>query len=328
MKILLLGGTGNISSDCADLFLKRGNEVAMVTRGHNPVPEGFESIIGDRYDGAALKSALKGRSFDVVADFTTYNGEQAATAYDVFNGKCGQYIFVSTIVVYSKPPQKLPVTEDAPQGNEFSQYGRDKQAAEAFFMSKYSDKGFPLTIVRPAHTYSCRWIPNPVTSAGYTLAYRMEKGLPVFIHDDGQSLWTLTHTRDFALGFAGLAGKSAALGEAFQITSDQHLTWNQIMEEIRLALGVEQVDIRHIPTDDICRVEPIMEAKLKGDKANHGIFDCAKLKRLVPEFNCGISFREGIRESVAWFREKPERQVPDPKINAIFENVISACPVQ
>lgn len=323
MKILFLGGTGNISSDCAALLLARGNDVTLVTRGHNPVPPGFESITVDRHAPGALKAALDGRMFDVVADFTTYNAAQAAQMHDVFARRCGQYIFVSTIVVYAKPPLKLPVTEDAPQGNIYSPYGQDKQAAEQFFMARYREEGFPLTIVRPAHTYSERWLPNPVTSAGYTLAWRLEHHLPVFIHDDGQSLWTVTPAREFAVGFAGLAGLQAAIGEAFQITSEQVITWNAIMDEICRALDVHDADIRHIPTDAICRVAPFMTAKLKGDKANHGIFDCTKLKRLVPDFQCRIPFRDGIRESVAWFKQEPARQLPDPKINAVFDNVIA-----
>ncbi len=323
MKILVLGGTGNLSSDSAELMLKRGNEVTLVTRGHNPVPQGFGSIVADRYEPGALKNAIGDRTFDVVADFTTYNPDQGKLAWEALSGRCGQYIFVSTICVYSKPAPKLPITENDPQGNEFSEYGRLKEQCEVFFRGAATDKNLPLTIVRPAHTYSHRWIPNPVTSAGYTLAWRLEHKLPVFIHDDGQSLWTLTHTRDFAVGFAGLVGNQAAFGEAFQITSDMVLTWNQIMAEIVNAVGVKEADIRHIPTDVICRIEPMMTAKLKGDKANHGIFDCAKLKRIVPDFQCCIPFRDGIRESIAWFREVPARMVPDPKINAIYDHILA-----
>lgn len=324
MNILFLGGTGNISTDCAALLHKRGNRITVVTRGRTPVPAEYEAIVADRHVPGQLKQALEGRYFDVVADFTTYNPDQAAIAYDALNGRCGQYIFVSTICVYAKPHAKLPVTEDAKQGNIYSEYGRLKEYAEAFFTEKYRNEAFPLTIVRPAHTYSHLWIPNPVTSAGYTLAYRLENHLPVFVHDDGQTPWTLTHTRDFAVGFAGLAGNSRALGEAFQITSSFVLTWKQILEEIIAAVGVDTADVRYFPTEDICRVEPIMEGKLKGDKANPGIFDCSKLKSIVPDFDCKINFHDGIRESIAWFREDAKRMVPDPIINARFDKIINA----
>jgi len=323
MRILVLGGTGNLSSDAAQLMLDQGHHVTLVTRGHNPVPKGFGSIIADRYEPGALEKACGGQTFDAVADFTTYNPDQARLAWEALANRCGQYIFVSTICVYTKPAPKLPITEEDPQGNEFSEYGRLKQQCESFFRQVAAEQNRTLTIVRPAHTYSHRWIPNPVTSAGYTLAYRLEHKLPVFIHDDGQSLWTLTHTRDFAVGFAGLVGNSKAFGEAFQITSDMVLTWNQIMAEIVNAVGVDTADIRHIPTDVICDIEPMMTAKLKGDKANHGVFDCAKLKRIVPEFQCRIPFRDGIRESIEWFRQDPARMLPDPKINAIYDHILA-----
>lgn len=323
MKILVLGGTGNLSSDCAALMLKRGYDVTLVTRGHNPVPAGFKSIVADRNVPGELAAAVGTQLFDVVADFTTYKPEQAALAYNALGSRCGQYIFVSTVCTYSRAALKLPITEDTPQGNEYSEYGRLKEQCEVFFREREAEGKLKLTIVRPSHTYSHLWIPNPVTSAGYTLAYRLEHHLPIFVHDDGQNLWTLTHTRDFAVGFVGLVGNNAALGEAFQITSDAALTWNQIIREIIMAVGVDDAEVLHIPTDEICRIEPMMVAKLKGDKANNAVFDCGKLKKIVPDFQCGIQFREGIRESVAWFREDPARMVPDMKVNGIIEHIIA-----
>jgi len=323
MKILCLGGTGNLSAACAERFLAQGNDVTLLTRGKSPIPAGFRHICADRHDGAQMSAALADEAYDVVCDFTTYNAMDAAQMVALFNERCRQYIFVSTACVYARPPKRLPVTEDAPQGNIHSPYGQEKQHAEEYFMAARRSLGFPVTIVRPSHTYSVRWIPNPVTSAGYTLAWRLEKHLPVFVHDDGQSLWTLTEVHDFAVGFCGLAGLEQSIGEAYQITSDMVLTWNQIMAEICLALGVDNPIIRHIPSERICAVEPLMTAKLLGDKATDGVFDCAKIKRAVPEFQCRTTFRDGIRKSIAWFREKPERQLPDPKINAIFENILA-----
>lgn len=322
MKILVLGGTGNLSSDCVALMQKRGHDVTLVTRGRHPIPAGFKSIIADRNEPGALASAVASETYDVVADFTTYNPDQAALAYNALGKRCGQYIFVSTVCAYSRAALKLPITEDTPQGNEYSEYGRLKEQCEKYFREREAEDKLNLTIVRPSHTYSHLWIPNPVTSAGYTLAYRLEHHLPFFVHDDGQNLWTLTHTRDFAVGFAGLIGNSAAIGEAFQIASDTVLTWNQIMREIIMAVGVDDADVRHIPTDVICSIEPMMVAKLKGDKANHAVFDCSKLKKIVPDFQCGIQFREGIRESIAWFREDTSRMVPDMKINGIIDHII------
>ncbi|NLG13121.1 MAG: NAD-dependent epimerase/dehydratase family protein [Lentisphaerae bacterium] len=324
MNILFLGGTGNISTDCTKLLHQQGHQITVLTRGHNPVPQQYQPLVADRHDPKQLKKALEGKSFDVVADFTTYNTSQAQIAFDALNGKCKQYIFVSTVCVYQKPEPKLPITENTPRGNQFSQYGRDKEKTEDFFLDKMSSDNFPLTIVRPAHTYGETWIPNPVASSGFTLAWRLLNKLPIFLHDDGQSLWTLTHTTDFAVGFAGLVGNKNALGEAFQITSDVILTWNQIIREIQLALDAPEPQIEYISTEEICRRDPSMEPKLKGDKANHGIFDCSKIKRIVPEFQCNVSFRQGIRQSVQWFKDHPEKMVPDKNVNAIYEKVLNA----
>ncbi|NLF16675.1 MAG: NAD-dependent epimerase/dehydratase family protein [Lentisphaerae bacterium] len=323
MDILFIGGTGNISSDCAALLLARGHRVTLVTRGRTPVPSGFEAVVADHADAAAMRAALGRRHFDAVVNFIAYDVPDVQRDVELFRGRTGQYVFISTTVVYRKPPARLPITEADPLGNDFSLYGRKKQACEDFLRS-HAGADLPVTIVRPSHTYSSRWIPNPVSSVGYTVAARLEQGRPVFIHDDGQGLWTLTSSADFAVGLAGLLGNPAALNDAFQITSDEVLTWNQIMAEISLALGVAAPAIVHIPTEVICEVEPVMHDKLKGDKAHPGVFDCAKVKRLVPDFACRTGFREGIRAAVAWFREDPSRQRPDASVDALFDRVIAA----
>lgn len=323
MDILFIGGTGNISSDCAALLLARGHRVTLVTRGRTPVPAGFEAVVADHADAAAMRAALGRRHFDAVVNFIAYDVPDVQRDVELFRGRTGQYVFISTTVVYRKPPARLPVSEADLLGNEFSLYGRKKQACEEF-LREHAGADLPITIVRPSHTYSPRWIPNPVSSVGYTVAARLEQGRPVFIHDDGQGLWALTSSADFAVGLAGLLGNPAALNDAFQITSDEVLTWNQIMAEISLALGVAAPAIVHIPTEVICQIEPVMHDKLKGDKAHPGVFDCAKVKRLVPDFDCRTGFRQGIRAAVAWFREDPSRQRPDASVDALFDRVIAA----
>jgi len=324
MDILLIGGTGNLSAECAAVLRGQGHRVALLTRGRQPVPSGYEAIRADHADASAMACALAGRRFDAVANFIGYDVPDVQRDADLLRGRVGQYLFISTTVVYRKPPTRLPVTEDEPQGNDFSQYGRRKQACEQFLLERLRTDGFPVTIVRPSHTYSCRWIPNPVTSAGYTVAARLEQGRPVFIHDDGQGLWTLTAAEDFAAGLAGLVGNAAAVGGCFHINADEVLTWNRIVAEIGLALGVERPEIVHIPTDFIAGVEPVMHDKLKGDKAHPGVFDTARLRRLVPGFECRTSFRAGIRRAVAWFREDAARRQVDPQIDGLFDRVIRA----
>ncbi len=324
MKILLIGGTGNISQACGQLMHDRGHQLTLLNRGKNEAAFPCEVIQADRNAPGALKKVLEGRSFDVIADFICFDEKEAALAFEACRGRCGQYILISTTVVYEKPPRLLPVTESSPIGNRFSEYGRKKEAAERFLLDKFEQQKFPLTIIRPSHTYSERWLPNPVTSVGYTLAARMEKGLPVFVHDDGQGLWTLTHVRDFAVGFAGLCGAPGSLGEAYQITSDMVLTWNQILKEIADALGITSPKIVKIPTDFICEVDPAMSDKLRGDKACHAVFDCSKLKAIVPDFDCKITFRQGIRESIAWFKADTARQTVNQEHDQVFSNIVNA----
>jgi len=322
MNILFLGGTGNISADCAAEMHQRGHTITVATRGHGRVPAAYHAVVADRYDPNSLRQALATTPVDVVVDFLGFDVPDIETAHSVFTGRLRQYIFISTCVVYAKPHNHLPLTENATQGNRYSEYGRRKQACEERLLAYAREDGFPVTIVRPSHTYSCRWIPNPVASAGYTFAARLEQGRPVFVHGDGQNLWTLTATTDFAVALAGLAGLDDAVGEAFHITDDSVLTWNQIYAEICRALGIDDPDIVRVPTDFICGVLPDMVAKLKGDKAEHAVFDNAKIKRYVPDFECRKSFRQGIQEAIAWFRADPARQASNPAVDTVFDTVI------
>ena len=323
MNILFLGGTGNISTDCGALLQARGHRIIVLTRGRNPVPAGYTAIVADRHDVKAVSQALRDLQVDVVVNFIGFNVPDVAADFELFAGRVRQYIFISTTVVCAKPHAKLPLTETSPVGNPFSPYGQGKLACEEWLLSRCREGKFPVTSVRPSHTYSCRWIPNPVASSDYTVAARLEQGKPIFVHDDGQGLWTLTASSDFAVGLAGLAGRDDAIGEIFQITGDMVLTWNQICAEIARALGVAKPKIVHIPTDFICAAAPVMIAKLKGDKAEHGVFDNAKIKRFVPDFDCRKSFRQGIAEAVAWFRADSARQTVNPEIDAIFEHVLA-----
>ncbi len=324
MKILFLGGTGNISADCAALLHQRGHEILVLTRGKTAVPPGYRAVQADRKDAAAMRTALKGLQPEVVVNFLGYDLSDVQVDYDLFNGVVRQYVFISSAVVYAKPPQRLPLTEDAPLGNTFWDYAEKKLACERWLQQRRGEANFPVTVVRPSHTYSKRWIPNPVSSGSYTFAARLEQGKPVFVHDQGESPWTLTTSADFAVGLAGLIGKPEAIGEAFHITSDEVLTWNQIYAEIAGALGVNSPQIVKVPTDFICQVAPQLTGTLKGDKAHPAVFDNSKIKRFVPEFRCRTPFRVGVRESVRWLREHPDQQNLRPELDELIENVIAA----
>jgi nucleoside-diphosphate-sugar epimerase len=324
MKILFLGGTGNISADCAALLHQRGHEILVLSRGKTAVPPGYRAVQADRKDAAAMRTALKGLQPEAVVNFLGYDLPDVQVDYDLFNGVVRQYVFISSTVVYAKPPPRLPVTEDTPLGNPYWDYAEKKLACEGWLQERRQEAGFPVTVVRPSHTYSKRWIPNPVSSGSYTFAARLEQGKPVFVHDQGESPWTLTTTTDFAVGLAGLIGKPEAIGEAFHITSDEALTWNQIYAEIASALGVKSPQIVKVPTDFICQVAPQLAGTLKGDKAHPAVFDNSKIKRFVPEFRCRTPFRIGVRESVRWLREHPDQQNLKPELDELIEKVTAA----
>ncbi len=323
-KILFIGGTGNISTECAALLHQRGHEILVLSRGRSAVPSGYRAIQADRKDLAGMRAALKHVRPDVVINFLGYDLPDVQADYELFNGAVGQYVFISSTVVYAKPPPRLPLTENTPLGNPWWDYAQKKLACEQWLLQQRQETGFPVTIVRPSHTYSRRWVPNPVSSGSYTFASRLERGEPVYVHDDGESPWTLTAAADFAVGLAGLVGNPEAIGEAFHITSDEILTWNQIYAEIAAAVGAKSPQIVKVPTDFICQMAPQMTGTLKGDKAHPGVFDNAKIKRFVPEFRCRVPFRLGVRESVRWLREHPHQQNLKPELDTLIQNVIAA----
>ncbi len=322
MKILFIGGSGNISTDCAALLYERGHEILTVTRGRNTLPVGYQAIHADRKQPDTLREALKNVSVDIVIDFLGYELEDVQNDFKIFQNRIQQFIFISSTTVYVKPAPTLPMTEQTPVGNAYWDYAQKKLLCELWLQERYSENRFPVTIVRPSHTYSKRWVPNPVSSTSYTFATRMEQGKPVFVPNDGEIPWTLTATSDFAVGLAGLVGNNAAIGESFHITSDEVLTWNQICAEIADGLGVKSPNIEKVPLGFICEKLPRMIGTLKGDKANPGVFDNSKIKRFVPEFRCKKPFRVGIRESIEWLRNNPDQQNLNPAIDAEIDLVV------
>lgn len=323
MKTLILGGTGNISTEVVAHLLNDGHDVSVMTRGTTAVPTGCKHVACDRYDAQALKTALSQQPYDVAVDFLGFVPEHLEMARDALSGRVGQYVFISSATVYEKPHTTLPITEDMLRGNQFSQYARNKIASEEYLEQAHG-KDFPVTIVRPSHTFGHTWIPSPFSGSGdWTVASRIERGLPVIVHDDGRTLWALTAASDFASGLAGLLGNEAAIGEAFHITSDEALTWNGIYLEIGRALGHEP-KVVSMPTLYLEAQFPELIAKLSGDKSNHGVFDNTKVKRAVPEFQCAKSFRTAIRESIAWFREDPARQQVNAKADAQVDALLAA----
>ena len=322
MKALFIGGTGNISSACVELALARGIEVTLLNRGTSgrPVPNGAQVVNGDIRDPQSVRAALGSRSFDVVAEFVAFTPEHIETDLELFRGHTGQYIFISSASAYQTPPAILPVTESTVLDNPYWEYSRNKAACEERLVRAYREEKFPITIVRPSHTYSAPYVP---VEGGWTAIDRMLRGEPVIVHGDGTSLWTLTHATDFAKGFVGLMGNAHAIGEAFHITSDEWLTWNQIHEILAAAAGVKPTLV-HVPSDLIAAYDKAWGESLLGDKTHSFILDNSKVKRLVPDFICTTPFSRGAEEIIAWHMADPARQQVDPAFNALCDRILQA----
>ena len=322
MKVLFIGGTGIISSACSALAVECGFELYLLNRGQTarPLPAGAHILQGDIRDQASASRALGKLEFDVVVNWIAFAPEHIETDLALFQGRSQQYIFISSASAYQTPPASLPVTESTPLDNPYWHYSQAKIACEARLMRAYQEARFPVTIVRPSHTYDRTMIP---LEGRYTAINRMRQGKPVIVHGDGTSLWVLTHHRDFAKGFVGLLGNSHAIGQAFHITSDEWLTWNQIFEIMAQAAGTTARMV-HISSDIIAKANPDWGAGLLGDKAHSMIFDNSKIKRLVPDFAATIPFSHGAREIMAWYDADPARQVVNDALNRQMDELIAA----
>ena len=309
-NILFLGGTGVISAAAAERAVALGHRLTILNRGRStrPVPEGAETLTADVRDASAVRDALGGRDFDAVADFITYTPDHAKASLDLFTGRTGQYVFISSASAYQKPPTRLPIRESTPLKNPFWQYSRDKIACEELFYQAYREQDFPLTVVRPSHTYDRTKI---AMVGGWTDLHRMRAGLPVRVHGDGPSLWTLTHSMDFAKAFVGLLGLPQAVGESYTITSDEYLPWNQIYRLFARAAGVADPELVHVASETIAAHSPELGPNLLGDRSHSVVFDNTKVKSLVPGYCATIPFADGAREIVDWHDANPGLQVVD-----------------
>ncbi|WP_203666762.1 SDR family oxidoreductase [Cellulomonas pakistanensis] len=322
LKLLVIGGTGVISSAVTRLAVERGLDVTVLNRGSSatrPVPGGAELVQADVRDPASVRAALGDREFDAVVDWVAFTPEHVQTDVDLFAGRTGQYVFISSASAYQTPPERLPVTESTPLRNPFWQYSRDKIACEDLLVRAYRDRGFPATVIRPSHTYDRTLVP---LDGGWTAMERMRRGREVVVHGDGTSLWTLTHHEDFARGLVPLLGHPRTVGEAFHITSDDVLTWDQVVRALAAALGVEP-RIVHVPSDAIAAADPEWGAGLLGDKAHSMVFDTTKLRRLVPDFAATIPFEQGAREIVDWHDADPARRTVDARLDGLMDDLVA-----
>jgi nucleoside-diphosphate-sugar epimerase len=320
LRVLFIGGTGVISSACSRVAVEHGIDLYVLNRGRStdrPLPSGVTMLLGDVREPGSVRKEIKELRFDAVVDWVAFTPDHVRTDLELFSGRTGQYVFISSASAYQTPPARMPVTESTPLRNPFWAYSRGKIACEDLLVAAYQEQGFPATIVRPSHTYDQTSVPF---DGGWTVLGRMLAGKPVIVPGDGTSLWTLTHHDDFARAFVPLLGHPRTLGEAIQITSDDVLTWNQIAEALAAALGVT-ARLVHVPSDAIAAADPEWGAGLLGDKAHSMIFDNAKVRSLVPGWRAVIPFERGAREIAEWYRADPARQVTDASLDAVMDKL-------
>ncbi|MER7798454.1 SDR family oxidoreductase [Microbacterium sp. NPDC096154] len=318
MRILIIGGTGNISTYVTRLAVERGYDVTVLNRGRSDLPAGVRGLIGDAGDASSIARAVGDESFDVVANFRSFSPEQVRDDIRIFAARTRQYLYISSASAYQKPIAQLPIVESTPLRNPFWQYSRDKIASEDLLVAAYREQGFPVTIVRPSHTYGPSLVP---LEGGWTALQRIRDGRPIVVHGDGTSWWTLTHSRDFARAFVGLFGNPHAIGQPVHITSDESLTWDEIARLLGRALGREP-EIVHVASDAIAREIPAIGPGLVGDKAHSVLFDNTRIKQLVPGWVATTPFSDGAREIVEWHLADEARRQVDAELDAAFDRLI------
>ncbi len=329
MKILFIGGTGIISSACAEIAAARGHELFILNRSVStkyPLPDGTTLLKGDIHsDEAHLASLVAGHRFDAVVDYIAFTPHDIERDLRLFRDRTDQFVFISSASAYQKPVKNYLITEETPLENPYWEYSRNKIACEQLLMKEYHESGFPVTIIRPSLTYGPSQIPFCVGSwlHPWTVIDRMKRGQKIIVPGDGTSLWVLTWNADFAKGLVGLLGNAKAIGEAFQITSDQVLSWDQIYLEAYQALGLGP-NVIHIASDLIARFDDHAVGSLIGDKSNSVVFDNSKIKRFVPDYRCEVDWSQGLRRSLAWFEAHPEFQTVDETANKIWNRIIAA----
>jgi nucleoside-diphosphate-sugar epimerase len=327
MKVLFIGGTGLISSAVTHLAVERGVDVFLLNRGSDPDRgRGATVLLADLHDETATERALADHRFDVVVDWIAFTPADIERDLRLFGSRTDQFIFISSASAYLKPLGDWLIREDTPLANPFWDYSQQKIACEERLMRAFREDGFPVTIVRPSLTYGDTQVPLVVNSweLPYTAIARMRAGKPLIVPGDGTSLWTITHNSDFAKGFVGLLGRRTAIGQAFNIMSDEVLTWDQIYRQTAAAAGVDDPRIIHIASDFISACLPDMTGTLIGDKAVSAVFDTSKIKRFVPDFRAMTPYAEGIRRTVAWFDADASRRQVDAEMDARWDRLIEA----
>jgi nucleoside-diphosphate-sugar epimerase len=327
LRVLYIGGTGTISSSCVRLSVESGMSVFVLNRGNNsaarPQPEGVTWLTGDVTDDASLLAAIGDQHFDAVVNFLSYDEDDVRRMVDLFAARTKQYVHISSGSIYAKPVQQLPINESTPTArNAVLAYATAKWRAELALQQALADEGFPVTIVRPSHTYDDA---NPPLPGGWTVVDRIARGAEIPVHGDGTSLWTLTHAEDFAQGLVGLLGNPRTIGEVFNITGEDVYTWDQIYTIVAEALGVE-AKLVHVASELFPVVAPdwFWSGEVLGDIGHSAVFDLTKLRRFVPGFAPKLTFHRAARRMIQWRADHPETTGPDEATEAVLDRIVTA----
>ncbi|HVZ45846.1 MAG TPA: NAD-dependent epimerase/dehydratase family protein [Ramlibacter sp.] len=318
-KVLFIGGTGRLSWSCVERSIAKGFDVSVLNRGQSDaraVPAGARALKGNAREPQTVRAAVQGMEFDAVVNFVAFTADDVGHDLELFRGRTGQYMFISSASAYQTPPARLPIVESTPLHNPVWAYSQNKIRAEERLVRAYREENYPVTIVRPSHTYDRGVVPM---IGGWTSIARMRAGREIVVHGDGSSLWTLTHARDFAKGVVGLLANPRAYGDSFHITSDESPCWNTIVLTLAHAAGVREPKIVHVPSDAIAAADKDWGDALLGDMAHSLVFDNRKVRSLVPEFVCTTTFAEGAREMMEWFDAHPERKIVDAAKDATMD---------
>jgi nucleoside-diphosphate-sugar epimerase len=322
MKVLIIGGTGTISTYVVRKCLEMNMEIIVMNRGNNSslVPKGTKLIVGNINNEEEVNKLLNNQYFDAVIQFVAFTKEQVERDIRIFKGKTNQYIFISSASAYHKPVEDYPITENTPLLNPYWDYSRNKIACEDY-LNQVNDLN--ITIVRPSHTYDNRMIMAVMSRWQFEYAHikRLMDNKPVIIPGDGTSIWTITHASDFANSFVYLIGNKQAYNETFHITGEKLYTWEQLTNITARALGVN-ANIIHIPTDFIVKHIPEMAGPLLGDKSWSAIFDNSKIKSISKEYTSKIGYEDVIDDVIKYYRKNKELQKISDDYEELYDKTI------
>ncbi len=327
MDVLIIGGTGTISTAVVEQALAEQHRVSILNRGSRLLPATWqgqvECLVADYRDDAALTQVLGQRHWDVVVQFISYTAEDAARDVAFFRQRTEQFFFISSASAYQKPLQNPVITEETPLSNPYWPYSAHKAEAERCYLQAWEEEGFPVVLIRPSHTYGPRQIPVPIhgEKGSFAVLRRIQEHKPILVHGDGESLWTITWAADLAVGLVGLWGQKAACGEAFHITSDERLPWRRLLELSAEAVG-EELILCPVSSAMLVQLRPDLQGPLLGDKAASVCFDNSKIKKWVPAFAPKVMAAEGIRRAWTYIQAHPELQVTDPAFDAFCDAVV------